>query len=181
MIKKISTFNTRKILRMGLCVSSQKNSRINQNWFQDTELINRTNFFQLQGEYQAKIVHVYDGDTLYAVINYKNFELQKWKIRLYGVDCPEMKPVRKGRTEESLSREKQAAKEIKNLVQDLVDKNEGLCTINVINADKYFGRYVAEIILADKTNLSEFVLNTGYAYRYEGKTKMEFDEWFNLY
>jgi micrococcal nuclease len=39
---------------------------------------------------KGRIVDIYDGDTVTAVFNFNNI-IQKYKIRLFGIDAPEIK------------------------------------------------------------------------------------------
>ena len=47
--------------------------------------------YKIIGKYNAKVVDVYDGDTItVSIIN--NCTIQKHKLRMLGYDSPEMKP-----------------------------------------------------------------------------------------
>ena len=46
---------------------------------------------KLTGNYTCKVVDVYDGDTVTITI-LNNCAIQKYKLRMYGYDSPEMKP-----------------------------------------------------------------------------------------
>ena len=52
---------------------------------------NETPLYKLTGNYKAKIVDVYDGDTV-TIIIFNKLGFEKHKLRLYGIDTPEMKP-----------------------------------------------------------------------------------------
>ena len=55
----------------------------------------KTPKFTLKNMYKiCRIVDVYDGDTVRGVFEH-NGQYNKWTIRMYGYDSPEMKPSRK--------------------------------------------------------------------------------------
>ena len=49
-----------------------------------------TPLFTITGRYKAKVVKVTDGDTIHVVMMY-NFRLCRFKVRLAGIDAPEMR------------------------------------------------------------------------------------------
>jgi endonuclease YncB( thermonuclease family) len=125
-------------------------------------------YFSFSGrKMQAKIVSVYDGDTCTAIFRCfpdTNSPLIQYRIRLVGVDTPELKP--------SLSipnRDKIIAKarEAKKAVEDkILDK---IVTMDCQGFDKY-GRILATITV-DSLNLNEWLISQNYAVIYDGKTK----------
>lgn len=80
-----------------------------------------TPFFSLENEiYLAKIVEVYDGDTVYAVFKYGG-AFHKFKIRMNGYDSPEMRPRKnKFETEEERQKEIQKAVAARDRLRQLV-------------------------------------------------------------
>ena len=68
------------------------------NWFYDYYLRKRTNdntkLYSLEGrKFRAKVVDIYDGDTITVVFKL-NGHYVKYKVRMYGYDSPEMKPLK---------------------------------------------------------------------------------------
>ena len=50
-----------------------------------------TKFFSLEGQiFEAKIVYIYDGDTMHVVFSLFN-KTYKWNCRVMGVDTPEVR------------------------------------------------------------------------------------------
>ena len=47
--------------------------------------------YKLKGIYLSKVVDVYDGDTI-TVVLYNKGDFEKHKLRLNGIDTPELKP-----------------------------------------------------------------------------------------
>ena len=132
---------------------------------------------------------VYDGDTItillpikqhiYNMINKneiellsddfkdKYIELKKIKLRLYGIDTPEMRPLKSlSNREEHIKKAKDAKQFLENLILDKVIK------INFLKNDKY-GRPLATLFI-EEININELMIEQGYANRYYGKTKGEF-------
>jgi len=69
------------------------------NCISDHYLHKRTNenteLYSLEGRrFRAKVVDVYDGDTITVVFKL-NGSYVKYKVRMYGYDSPEMKPSKK--------------------------------------------------------------------------------------
>jgi len=104
-------------------------------------------------EYKAKIIDVYDGDTFTFEV-FVGFDVTiRSKMRLYGINTPEVRGV-----------EKEYGKEVRDYVKSLIEDKE--VTIKVYKKGK-FGRYVAEVwfdkdgVGEDKNNLTEHLLETG--------------------
>ena len=62
------------------------NSKLNKATMKNTPEWNLNN-----RKFKAKVLKVYDGDTLWAAI-YLERKVYRMKIRLAGIDTPEMKP-----------------------------------------------------------------------------------------
>lgn len=128
---------------------------------------NKLPLYKLNGIFKAKVVDVYDGDTVTVIlINKCGFE--KHKLRLYGIDTPEMAPRLNDPNRENI---KKNAKLAKNKLQELIlNKNVSL---NLIGYDKY-GRLLGTIYkknFCSKININKFMLDNGYAKEYYGGTK----------
>ena len=115
----------------------------------------------------AKVIKVYDGDTVtIAVI--ENNKIVKYNVRLYGVDCEELK----GGTDETKCKARLAKVYMENLLLDKMVK------IYVMNGrdiagekikEKY-GRLLSEIYINGE-NVSDLLLSTGLAKKYYGGAK----------
>lgn len=105
-------------------------------------------------EYKAKIIKVYDGDTVTAVIDLGfNVSITE-KVRLYGLDAPEVRGDE--RPDGLISRDRLRDR---ILDQDVIIKTQ---------KDKKgkYGRYIAEIYLEDE-NINEWLITEGLAERKE--------------
>jgi len=94
-------------------------------------------------DYQAKVIHVADGDTI-TVLNDAKEEI---KIRLNGIDSPE--------TGQAFGHK------AKDFTKDLVAGK--MVTIQAHDQDKY-GRTIADVILKDGRKLSQELVKAGYAW-----------------
>lgn len=141
---------------------------------------------------------VYDGDTLKDVrilvfdfqdnITYRELwpgvyltargiEIET-DIRIAGIDTPEKRPLKKGRTEASRLREKAAAARAQVALAKLLKEN-GNYTFRIQDPllGKYAGRTVADVFVGD-INVAAWLIRNGHAIGYDGGTKVPFDEWY---
>jgi micrococcal nuclease len=107
--------------------------------------------------YKATIVNVVDGDTVDAIIDL-GFNIQiKERLRLYGIDTPEI------RTKDLEEKEKGFA--AKDFVKEAILNKEVM--IDTTKGTGKFGRYLATIYYGENnTNLNEELLEKGYAKPY---------------
>lgn len=113
--------------------------------------------------YRAYIVRVIDGDTVVALID-KGFEnIKREKLRLAGVDAPEVRPKRG--TEEERTAEKAAAKIATDRVRELIEGKQ--VVIRTYKTGK-FGRWLADIYLPGEPGrtINELLLTEGLAKEY---------------
>lgn len=119
----------------------------------------QTPLFSLNGiKTDAKVVHVYDGDTVHVV--FKLFDnYYKWVCRIAHVDTPELRT----KNEE----EKKKGYETRDKLRDLIlDK---IVNIHCLDFDKY-GRLLAELYI-DDIHVNQWLIDNNYAKKYEGGTK----------
>ena len=122
-------------------------------------------------EYYAKIVHIYDGDTMHVV--FKEFgSFYRWTCRIVGVDTPELRT----RNEH----EKALGYKVRDILREkLLDK---IVKIKCEKFDKY-GRLLIDVYIPDTMKdedaetgmLSEWLIDNEYAYEYDGGTKQNWD------
>lgn len=107
--------------------------------------------------YEAKVIGVTDGDSI-TVLMPDNKEV---KVRLYGIDCPEMRQPF-GRVAKRATAALAAGKTV---------------DVEVVETDRY-GRSVALVTLPDGQNLSRQLLREGMAWVYTQYCKRpECDAW----
>jgi endonuclease YncB( thermonuclease family) len=118
------------------------------------ELLNAANKvekFSLENEYKkALVIDVYDGDTITVV--FKHFDkINSWKVRLLGINSPEIRPSRSLSNREDVIL---SAKKSRDYLSELI-----LNKIIYIHCGKFdsFGRILAYIYLN-----KEDLLNTNF-------------------
>jgi len=115
---------------------------------------------------ECKVIGVYDGDTItVAAYLKKDPQCYKFKVRLSGIDSPEMRG--------SSDNEKKHAIESRDaLKEQILDK---IVCLDISGLEKY-GRILADVIY-DGKNMNEWMLNNHYAVPYDGKTKKRDPKW----
>ncbi len=112
----------------------------------------------------AKVVHVYDGDTIHVVLVVFD-QLYKFKCRLAHIDTPEVKVSLK---DPDRLLHKQAALVAKDYVSELIGNR--VVRLRILKYDKY-GRLLVEIYLPDGRMVNNLILEKGLAIPYGGRTK----------
>lgn len=127
-------------------------------------------FFNLKGHRAwAKCVKVYDGDTGTFVFFF-NGKPFKWRVRLAGIDTAELKTDNKEEHEFAVKTRARFEEYVK-------DK---LIYIECLGWDKY-GRLLANIYPdnVSKITLNSQLMSEGFAYAYDGGSRVPFDKWKN--
>lgn len=125
-------------------------------------------FHELRGKFKAKVVSVYDGDTINVVI-LNIFSCKKYKVRMYGYDSPEMKPLltMKNRKKEITN----AIKAKKYLASMILNK---IVIVDTKKRDKY-GRLLATIYVKSSIfttlNVNQIMIDKKYGKPYYGGRK----------
>ena len=132
----------------------------------DWDLVNNdVGLFSFKGDAkQAKVVDVYDGDTIKVVISVQG-KLYKFNCRIQHVDTPEI------RTRNKL--EKQFGLKVRDILRDKILGK----IVNIVcdDFDKY-GRLLIDIKLED-TLLSQWLIVNDYAFEYDGGTKKSWENY----
>lgn len=115
----------------------------------------------------GKVIKVYDGDTITIASRFPwtNGPIYRFNVRLNGIDSPEIK----GASEN----EKELAKKSRDALSHLIMGK--IVDLKNVSTEKY-GRVLADVYL-DKVNLCEWMLEHGYAVKYDGGTKHRPEEW----
>ncbi|MBC3757886.1 MULTISPECIES: thermonuclease family protein [Hyunsoonleella] len=104
--------------------------------------------------YKAKIIDVYDGDTVTAVVDLGFLHFQEMKLRLYGIDTPELRGA-----------EKEQGKIVRDIVRDMILDKEVTIRSYKDKQGKY-GRYLANIILDNGLDFNQWLVDNGHAEPY---------------
>jgi len=116
-------------------------------------------FFTLKGHScRAKVVHVYDGDTVHLVFEYLG-HLFKWHARIAHVDTPELRT-------KNLEEKKLGYETRDKLIEFIHGK---VVDVLCLDFDKY-GRVLAEITY-NGIRVDQWLIDNKLAKPYEGKTK----------
>lgn len=164
---------------MGCFISVYSNYKIKRS-------TDNVNLFCLNGkEFIGKIVDVYDGDTCNVVIFF-NGKLTKFKIRCYGYDSPELKPLKNIKNRDEIVKKSKLSRNYfisrvtnvsisltqlysTNEIKEIIKNNTKLVKIKCYNWDKY-GRLLAEIYV-NNININSEMINNNYAIKYNGGSK----------
>lgn len=115
---------------------------------------------------KCKVIKVYDGDTITVAAYLKgDSQCYKFKVRLNGIDSPELRG--------SNENEKKHAVISRDVLSDKILNN--IVTLDIKGTEKY-GRLLADVIY-DGTNMNEWMINNGYAVKYDGGKKIRDIKW----
>ena len=115
---------------------------------------------------EAKIVSVYDGDTVKAIFPL-NGVLYKWNCRLTGIDTPEI------RTKSKL--EKQYGYKVRDHLREKILNK--VVILECGDMDKY-GRLLVSIkCQGESCSINQWLINNEYAFSYNGGTKQSWDKY----
>lgn len=103
------------------------------------------------------VVRTIDGDTFLARVRQHNGRDLVVRVRLRGIDAPEMKAS----CQEELDKAEAAARALRDLL------GQGGVTITNLGPDKY-GRVLADVATSRTDNVSAALLAGGYARSYNG-------------
>lgn len=114
----------------------------------------------------CKVVSVYDGDTITVAAYLKGDpECYKFKVRLSGIDSPEMKG--------SSETEKKHAIESRDALSSQILHQ--IVKLDIKGTEKY-GRILADVIYNGE-NMNDWMIKNGYAVKYSGGTKIRPEKW----
>ncbi len=116
----------------------------------------------IAGPVAAEVIRVVDGDTI--LVSARPWPQQRVDVfvRLRGIDAPEMR----SRCAEARS----AARTARDLLSRLVLGGDPLF-LTEVSGDKYFGRVVADVHLADGRNPAHDLIAAGLVSPYDGGRK----------
>lgn len=104
--------------------------------------------------YKAKIIDVYDGDTVTAMVDLGFLHFQEMKLRLYGIDTPELR-----------GEEREQGIVVRDILREMVLGKKVTIRSYKDKQGKY-GRYLANIILEDGLEVNQWLVDNGHAKEY---------------
>lgn len=108
-------------------------------------------------EYKAKVLEVYDGDTITALVDLGFHTQMTLKARLVGIDAPEIR-----------GDEKNAGIKTRDRLAELVLGKSVTLKTHKDKREKY-GRWLAEVFVSDQViSVNNQLINEGLAAPYEG-------------
>lgn len=133
------------------------------------ESITDAPMFTFEGQtLQAKVVSVYDGDTVKVVFPLGE-TYYKWNCRLTGIDTPEIRTRCKT--------EKAHGYKVRDVLREKILNK--VVTLKCGEFDKY-GRLLAEIqCVGEECTVNQWLINNEYAFKYDGGTKQSWSEFLN--
>ena len=121
----------------------------------------------------VKVLRIIDGDTIDIALYYDdNGKVFKHRVRLYGIDTPESHPLL---SNPERNKEIEAAKKSKEALQLRLQENDNLVVALFHKFDKY-GRLMATLYDKQGEDINKWMIESGYAQEYFGKTKKKFEE-----
>ena len=128
---------------------------------------NKIGLFSLEGqEHRAKVVDVYDGDTIKCVFPIHD-TLYRWNCRLTGVDTPELRTRCKT--------EKVYGYKVRDYLREKILNK--MVYVRCGDFDKY-GRLLVDIYCdGEDKSVNFWLIDNKYAFVYDGGTKRQWGEY----
>lgn len=104
-------------------------------------------------QYKAKIIDVYDGDTVTAMVDLGFYHYQQMKFRLYGINTPEIR-----------GEEREKGLLVRDILRAMILDKE--VTINSYkDKQEKYGRYLANIVI-EGLDVNLWLVENGHAQEY---------------
>jgi endonuclease YncB( thermonuclease family) len=122
---------------------------------------------------KVKVLRIVDGDTVdIAMVSDDTNKIFKYRVRLYGIDTPEKKPLKSNPDRE---KEIEASKKSSQALYKKIEENHHIVTILLSKPDKY-GRLLGTLYDKKGEDINQWMVSQGFATPYFGKTKKSFTE-----
>ncbi len=121
---------------------------------------------------KVKILRILDGDTVEIALQHDDTDkIYRHRVRLYGIDTPEKRPLKSNPHRElEMEASLRALKALELIVKD----NDYILFAHFQGYDKY-GRLLCTLFDKKGENMNEWMVRNGYAVEYFGKTKKKFE------
>ena len=117
---------------------------------------------EIEGPVSAEILRVIDGDTLLVQARPWPQQSMEVYVRIRGIDAPEM--------HSKCAAIRRAGIDARHALEEMTNVSPEI-KLTAIAGDKYFGRILANVTLADGRNPAQYLLSTGTVRAYEGGRK----------
>jgi endonuclease YncB( thermonuclease family) len=152
-----------------ICQSDQKEEAI----YKDATDENTPYYSYENRKQKVKVLRVVDGDTVdIAMYHMETNRIFKYRVRLYGIDTPEKRPLK---SDPNRDQEIAAAKKATKAMTDKLEQNYNIVTAHFYKPDKY-GRLLCTFYDNKGEDINAWMIQQGYATSYFGKTKKSYDE-----
>jgi len=149
---------------MGNCFTAPKNK------YEDCTDENTPCYSYENIKKEVKVLRIIDGDTVDIAFHHDEMNrIFKYRIRMYGIDTPEKRPLK---SDPNRDKEIAASLVSKNALIARLQENNYLVVALFYKPDKY-GRLLATFY-DKKGDINKWMVEAGYAYEYFGKTKQKF-------
>jgi micrococcal nuclease len=119
-----------------------------------------------------KVLRVVDGDTVDIALEEETGKIFRHRVRLYGIDTPEKRP---SASDPERDKEIAASKRASEALMDKLKENDYLVIALFHKSDKY-GRLLCTFYDKQGDDINQWMVKSGFAYEYFGKTKKTFHE-----
>lgn len=120
-----------------------------------------------------KILRVVDGDTIDIALYYEETgKIFQHRVRLYGIDTPEKRP---SLSNEDRDKEIAASKKSLEALTQKLKENDNIVIALFYKPDKY-GRLLCTLYDKQGDDINKWMIQSGFAYEYFGKTKKKFSQ-----
>ena len=144
---------------MGCCVS--KTDELEKCTLENTPK------WEMRGRHRARVLSVYDGDTFTVAMSpVPGAAPRAFQIRVKGVDTPEMKQPR---SDPDRVEKKASAVRAREATLALCPVGSYV-TLDCHGSEK-FGRVLASVTTASGTDLTRYLIDSGFGVAYDGGTK----------
>jgi endonuclease YncB( thermonuclease family) len=117
---------------------------------------------EIEGPVAAEIIRVIDGDTLLVEATPWPQQRMEVYVRIRGIDAPEL--------HSKCAEIRKAGLDARHALEELTAQSPAV-RLTDIAGDKYFGRILANVTLADGSNPAQDLLADGVAREYDGGRK----------
>ena len=145
---------------------------VHENVYQDCTYDNTPAYTYEHMRKMVKVLRVLDGDTVDIALQEETGKIFKHRVRLYGIDTPEKRP---SASDPEREKEIAASKRSSEALMDRLKENDNLVIALFYKADKY-GRLMCTFYDKQGDDINQWMVKSGFAYEYFGKTKKTFHE-----